>query len=173
MELWIIKLGGSIITEKQEGVPVIRKRLVSQLCEKISNFLSENSNIQIILLHGAGSIGHPLAKEYDLSNNLLDSKRIYGMAKTVLAMRRLSNHIASTLQRYNVPAIPMQTGSMFYRNENNQLVFASQLILENMFVAHSVPILSGDVVSTRNNMSSIASADELAVVLAKTFNATR
>lgn len=173
MELWIIKLGGSIVTEKQTGVPAMRKQLVEQLCNHIALFLAANPTIGILLLHGAGSIGHPLAKEYGLSDSPLDQRRTFGMAKTALAMRRLSNVIALVLQARDVPAIPLQTSSMFYRDENNQLIFASQAILEHMIAAHSVPVLSGDVVSTKSNTSSIASADELAVICAKACNAKR
>ncbi|OGY36785.1 MAG: hypothetical protein A3E36_03790 [Candidatus Andersenbacteria bacterium RIFCSPHIGHO2_12_FULL_45_11b] len=173
MELWIIKLGGSIITEKQNGIPVGRTRLVSQLCEKIALFLQMNPNIRILLLHGAGSVGHPLAKEYNLSDMPLNTKRTYGMAKTILAMRGLSNEISLALQECNVPAIPMQTSSMFYRDEDGRLIFAGQKIMERMLENRSLPVLSGDVVSTANNMSSIASADELAVVCAKAWKATR
>lgn len=173
MELWIMKLGGSIVTEKQDGAPAIRTSLLSQLCSHIAHFREENPDITLLLLHGAGSIGHPLAKEYDLSDKPLDGKRMYGMAKTVLAMRGLSNAIASTLQEYMVPAIPLQTGSMMYRDEHGQLVFSSQTVLENLFVANCLPVLPGDVVSTSDNTSSIASADELAVVFAQAFHATR
>ena len=59
-EVYIVKLGGSVITDKNQPFS-IRKIIISNLLTQI-----KNSEKKIIIVHGGGSFGHPLAKEYQI-----------------------------------------------------------------------------------------------------------
>ena len=58
--MFVIKLGGSVITDKSMQNTFneeVTFRLVSEI---------KDSQKQVIVVHGAGSFGHILAKKYDL-----------------------------------------------------------------------------------------------------------
>ena len=64
-DLILMKLGGSVITNKKSQTPKCRRENITRIAEIISK-----SNKKIIIVHGAGSYAHPLAKKYKISNGL-------------------------------------------------------------------------------------------------------
>jgi isopentenyl phosphate kinase len=56
--LHIVKIGGSIITDKTKPL-TFKKAVVKRLAREI-----KESNEEIILVHGAGSFGHIFADRY-------------------------------------------------------------------------------------------------------------
>ena len=66
--MFIIKLGGSAITDKSKKYSY-KKEIMSRLSTEI-----KKSNKEIILIHGAGSFGHILAEEYDLNSGYKNDK---------------------------------------------------------------------------------------------------
>jgi isopentenyl phosphate kinase len=66
--LTIIKIGGSVATFKEKIKPIFREKIVSQLAKEFSDYRDSHKKESFILVHGAGSFGHPLAKKYDLAN---------------------------------------------------------------------------------------------------------
>ena len=59
--MFIIKIGGSVITDKAKQNS-FKKDVIDNLAKQISK-----SKKEIILVHGAGSYGHILAKKYNLN----------------------------------------------------------------------------------------------------------
>ena len=64
-DLILMKLGGSVITNKKSQTPKCRRENITRIAEIISK-----SNKKIIIVHGAGSYAHPLAKKYKISNDV-------------------------------------------------------------------------------------------------------
>ena len=62
-DLILMKLGGSVITDKRSQTPKCRRENITRIAEIISK--SQN---KIIIVHGAGSYAHPLAKKYKISH---------------------------------------------------------------------------------------------------------
>ena len=63
-ELILLKLGGSLLTDKDKPNS-IRKDVVKSAIQQIIN-----ADEKIILIHGGGSFGHPLAKKYNISEGI-------------------------------------------------------------------------------------------------------
>ena len=57
----IIKLGGSIITDKTD-YRKFNKDVVARLCKEI-----KESGQKVIIVHGAGSFGHIISKRFKLN----------------------------------------------------------------------------------------------------------
>ena len=57
--MFILKLGGSVITDKTKE-KTFKEKLMDDLALKI-----KKANKQLIIVHGAGSFGHILAKKYE------------------------------------------------------------------------------------------------------------
>jgi isopentenyl phosphate kinase len=62
-EMIILKFGGSLITDKKKEIPTINQDNLN----RIASILSKHSH-QFIIVHGAGSFGHPIAKKFNLAN---------------------------------------------------------------------------------------------------------
>jgi isopentenyl phosphate kinase len=173
METWIIKLGGSVITKKRSKVGAVKNSVLRRLCQEIADFKADNQEIGLIVLHGAGSFGHPLAYKYGLSGCEFNAKYVAGASKTILSVRNLTNMVAETLQDLHLPAIPMQTSCMFYSDIKNNFQLTNDNILVQVMQVGGVPVLGGDITITADNHVKIASADLLATVLARRFKSKR
>ena len=60
-EIILLKLGGSLLTNKNKPFS-IREDVVRNAVQQIIE-----ANDKLILIHGGGSFGHPLAKKYKIS----------------------------------------------------------------------------------------------------------
>ena len=100
MELIILKLGGSIITEKS-GAPYFKDRLFDQIAKELSNL-----KVNMLLVHGAGSYGHPFAKQYSIQKGYSNSNQLKGVTETKRSMFSLTLKIMDSLIRHNVPVFP-------------------------------------------------------------------
>ena len=63
----ILKLGGSIITDKGSGnAGVVRENVLRDIAKTLKEF----SDIPLLLVHGAGSYGHPQARQYNIQSGV-------------------------------------------------------------------------------------------------------
>ena len=89
-----------MITNK-EKLLTPRIRTIRRLAREISK-----ANVSgLILVHGGGSFGHPLAKQYGISKGYKDSSQILGFAKTHEAMVALNKMVVDALIGQDIPAV--------------------------------------------------------------------
>ena len=60
-DIIILKFGGSVITDKKSEIPKVNHKVLDRIC----NILKDKER-NMIIVHGAGSYGHPIAKRYAL-----------------------------------------------------------------------------------------------------------
>ncbi|MHA1343672.1 MAG: amino acid kinase family protein, partial [Promethearchaeota archaeon] len=97
----ILKLGGSLLTDKNKPFS-IRKQVLENVIQQIID-----SGKKIILIHGGGSFGHPLAKKYNISkgfNPLIDNQ-IFGLVKTHNAMIDFNSFIINKFLEKKFPVL--------------------------------------------------------------------
>ena len=87
----LAKLGGSVITDKTKAFS-FREDVVAALGEEITA-----SHERVVLVHGGGSFGHPLAKEYGLTSGAY-SRGGEGVSKTRDAMYALNQLVCRALR---------------------------------------------------------------------------
>ena len=156
----ILKIGGSIITEKASGKPKIKKSVVTQIVKELKIFTKLFPDAKIILLHGAGSFGHPLVYEYKLTEKPLVGRQLLGFTKTVLAMRNLANQMTEIFISNQLPILPLQTSALNMQNIDH---------LKDFLDAGFIPMLGGDMGLTEVNKAVVISADRLAILFSKKF----
>ncbi|MED6306126.1 MAG: hypothetical protein VX898_04285, partial [Candidatus Thermoplasmatota archaeon] len=110
-DLIILKFGGSLITDKKSEIPKVRNRAL----EKISSVL-RNKKKNMIIVHGAGSYGHPIAKKYKITEGLDGSKeQKEAIQETRNQVRKLNKRLCKSLQNSGIktesiiPSNSMQT----------------------------------------------------------------
>ena len=85
----ILKIGGSILTKKDSVESEIDEGNLKRIASEIKSSI-DNSKKDLVIVHGAGSFGHPPAKKYKIgepfSKEEYPEKRI-GFAKTQNAVK--------------------------------------------------------------------------------------
>lgn len=165
-DIFILKLGGSVLTDKKASKPILKINVIKQIAEEITRSQVVQKKIGLILLYGGGSFGHPLARRYKLSKQPLTQKTLLGVGHTITAMRELGTCLSSLFLDAGLTVIPLQTSS-FVEERRGQLYFKNFKIIKTILKHGGIPLFGGDVVFSDKNQSLIASADHLAVLLAK------
>lgn len=156
----IVKLGGSIITDKSR-YHTFRKSATSALIRELSK-LEES----IILVHGGGSFGHIMAKEYSLPGKL-DEKRRIGAAIVHKDMVELNQLVTSLLIDHGISAVSIPPSSFVLGKKHDYSVFHA-LVEEDM-----TPVSFGDIYIKRPGYMGIYSGDQIMLDLAEVFHPTR
>ena len=163
----VLKLGGSVITEKDEPLTP-NLRAIGRLAEEIAR--AEVS--PIVIVHGGGSYGHPIAKTYGIAEGLKDQAQLVGFSKTHEAMVSLNRLVVENLLSQGLPAFGMAPSSFIVTNKGRIQVFGEEP-LARAILTGLIPVLYGDAVLDTDQGFAILSGDQIASLLAVKLEAER
>ena len=155
----IIKLGGSVITDKSAGCAVNRVQLAS-----IATAIAGAQTDGCVVIHGAGSCGHPEAKRYRLDTGAA-AGQTEGISVTHRAVSLLNDEVVAMLRGEGVAAVgihPLHAAVA----DNGRLVAFESRHLKTMLSLGMVPVIHGDVVMDLSQGACIVSGDQLVRYLA-------
>ncbi len=171
--LVVVKLGGSLITRKQEA-PRVRAKILARLGVE----LARTPDARVIVLHGAGSFGHPGAYRFGLAapptshDSRAAALRRRGAAIVSAEVRRLHQSVLSAL--LNAGAAPWSVPiSLHARNRAGSLVELNCTPFAQALSHSLIPVSFGDVVPDEEWGFSILSADTIALGLTAQLHARR
>lgn len=170
-KLLVIKAGGSIITNKNSQQPELRHEIVTHISEQIK-IIIDHGDYQIILVHGAGSFGHPLAKKYHLGQGFVQEQARFGFAETVNKMLELNQQIVAKFLEMQIKAISLPPHSFIWAKSKSAFSLDTRL-LEKYLIENFTPILFGDMILDEVKGCSILSGDTLVGLLAKKLQAKK
>ena len=162
----LIKFGGSVITDKSR-YRTFNADVVKRLCREI-----RDSGERVIVVHGAGSFGHVLAKEHDLNGGFKDVSQIPAVAQVCYDMRDLNAMIVRELNDAGLPAVSVPTGSCFMM-KGRELIIDDPSVLKSMFEKGIMPVMFGDVVMDSELGFAICSGDQVMERLKEIFDPSR
>lgn len=164
-KLVIIKLGGSIITNKDINVATPNLKIINSLVLQIKRIhFTEEYNI--VLVHGAGSYGHPIVKKYNLQNGLYTDSQKLAFAKAEILLAELTQIITDKLTASKCPAVSIAPHS-FLIQKAKKLVDIRTDIVCGFLERSMIPVLFGDIVLDNKIGCSIISGDVIVSSLAK------
>ena len=167
----IVKLGGSVITRKRE-VERTRPKVLARLAREVASVRDR----RVVLLHGAGSFGHPGAHRFGLARppgeGASGVERTRGAAIVSAEVRRLHLSVLRELVRAggSPASVPMATHA---RNRAGELVHLDPAPVASALESGFMPVSFGDVIPDEAWGSSILSADTIAVALVPALGAER
>ena len=165
-EFTVLKLGGSVITRKDKAASLDRP-VVEAVAKELAKI-----NSKLLLIHGAGSFGHPIAKKYAIHQGYRERGQLRGVTETKRSMLHLTMMITELLAKHRVPVVPFLSSScMVAKGGRLSIVDVDPFTM--MLDLGLVPLCSGDVVADLKMGFSIVSGDQMAVHLAERLNATR
>jgi len=164
----IIKLGGSVITDK--NIPfTFRPEIVRQLASEFAQFYPEK---QFIFVHGAGSFGHILAKKYAMRQGLHGENVRHGIAKTHQGMQKLNTLICDIFLQYNLPVYTLTASSLFLINKG-EIVKSWMVTISELVEKGFITVLYGDPSVSIDKGMDVLSGDQIITCLAAHFKPKR
>jgi len=160
--MYLIKLGGSVITEKAKRY-TFRTKVMDHLAREL-----KKASQDMIIVHGAGSFGHILAKEHDLDKGYKQDTQRFGFAKTQAKVQQLNNLVLDALHNYNIVAVSLPPHSTVTFN-NHAIKYIDYTLFERYLEQEFTPVTFGDVVLDDSRGFSICSGDVLMQALATHF----
>lgn len=161
----ILKLGGSVITHKEDPESLDRASL--DACARAIG----DTDADLLLIHGAGSFGHYHAEQYEVTvtSGTHDPQAVFDIHDS---MRELNDLVVRALHDHGVPAIGVHPLSVAHRHEGDGLSVAPGP-LATMLEEGFVPVLFGDVIAHVGHGFTVVSGDEIAVTLTETLDVSR
>ncbi len=164
MSVTVLKLGGSVVTEKDSPETVDERRL-----EEVVSAV-EGAD-RLVLVHGGGSFGHHHAAAHGVSQTA-GTHDHEGILAIHRAMKRLNDRVVNALHARDVPALPVHPLSAGRRDHAGGLSHPVSQVA-TMVNEGFVPVLHGDVIAHAGAGATILSGDDLVVTLAEGLDAER
>lgn len=158
MSLLILKIGGSVITDK-DSVSAAKKDEIDRISLEIASFKKE-VKMPLILVHGAGSFGHPQAIEH-----MSKGFNANGAYLTHTSVKALNSMVVDSLNKAGLNALPVHPLSSCLL-ENGKIVEFQTAQIKLMLERDIVPVLHGDVVMDRVLGVAVLSGDRIVPFLA-------
>lgn len=156
-EIILVKLGGSIVTDKTKPY-TLRKRVLKRLAKELTT-----SHCPLIVSHGAGSFAHTSAQKYGGMHGYTEKLGLATVAKDALFLNTI---VVDALIQAGIPALPFRSlNTLITNNGNVQEHFFAPLVeaLQQGFT----PVVYGDVILDTSWKSTIYSGEKILGVLAK------
>jgi len=162
-EIMIIKLGGSVITEKNKPFS-LKSEILDDLIDQIVK-----AKQKCIVIHGAGSFAHPLAQKYDIvsGKNPKIKNQIYGLAETHSGVAKLNTIITNKFLEKGIATIPLQPSTLFHQDLQN--LDNLHKIINDLLDLNITPLLYGDIILGSDTKFSIISGDRIILEICKQF----
>ncbi|SHH57914.1 isopentenyl phosphate kinase [Halobaculum gomorrense] len=162
----ILKLGGSVITEKDRP-----ETLDGEALAALADAIAAADVDELVVVHGGGSFGHHHAAERGVSAS--DGIRdVEGIMAVHGAMKTLNQFVLSRLHAADVPAVPVHPFSAAARDGDGDLSLMTDQVA-TMLDEGFVPLLHGDGVVHAGEGVTVLSGDELVTELATALDADR
>jgi isopentenyl phosphate kinase len=162
----VVKLGGSVITDKGADCAINREALAG-----IAGAIARAHASEILIVHGAGSCGHPEAHRYHLDRGA-EAGATEGIVVTHRAVSSLNDAVVSSLREAGIAAAgvhPLHAGVA----DNGRLIAFEHRHIEKMLALGMVPVIHGDVVMDLSRGACIVSGDQLVRYFAVALHCSR
>jgi isopentenyl phosphate kinase len=168
MELALIKLGGSLITDK--GKPyTARPEIMQQLATELHLIRNQNPHIKLIIGNGAGSFAHQSAKKYNTIEGVFNNADKLGFCLVHQDALDLNLILAKIFLQAGLPVVSLPPLTMAL-TQNKQLLSTNFSSIENTLECGLIPLVFGDAVLDKAIGGTILSTDTLLAELAKYFH---
>lgn len=169
----LVKLGGSIITDKGYSLPepkAFKHEDTSRLAGEIKEAMDRG--IKMVIVHGAGSFGHPLAKRYRLNEGFSNPDQLRGVAEVQRDMKRLNLLVLNGFIESGINAVSLPPSTFLTCSDRKAKSF-DHSHFKGYLELGLTPITFGDVVLDEQLKFCICSGDLLMLELSKELKAEK
>ncbi len=155
----LIKLGGSLITDKNE-YKTPRRENIRKLVSEIKEALEERKDLKLVIGHGVGSYGHILASKFQTHEGYDKDQKDAQIAFSQIHNNdvELNSIIADEFLKAGIPIINIFPLNLIITKDKKAVYKHFQVITEALKKGF-IPLLFGDVIMDTKLGSTIYSAD--------------
>lgn len=164
----LVKLGGSLVTDKASDEPRVNEELVRGLAEELASAEPRPT----VLVHGAGSYGHRIVRDAGIHRGLADTASMLAMGETQRLQYELDSQLARILMAAGLPVMPVQASAMAVM-EAGELRSLDVAAIREMVSWGLIPLLYGVPAIDREQGCAILSGDLLAPWIAAALDIPR
>ncbi|MDY6779153.1 MAG: isopentenyl phosphate kinase [Halobacteria archaeon] len=172
----VLKIGGSVLTDRSSEDTLDEKRFEASL-----GAVADSEHDSLILVHGAGSYGHPHAERHGLTET---EGGIEGVYETHSAVSELNRRVVEELRSRGTEALPVHPLSCGVKTPSDgesaevkgtggrtfeMMTRQTETLLDEGFL----PVLHGDLVADAGEGASVVSGDTVALELARCLGSVR
>jgi len=173
-ELILIKLGGSLITDKNKPFTA-RGKVILRLGREIKETKKKFPG-KIIIGHGSGSFGHTVAAKYKTQDGIVNEKSIEGLSLVADVAIQINRIVIKNFLKVGLPAFSLAPAS-FLIAKNQRLEESFLKPLRHLLKIGLIPVIYGDVILDKKKGCCIFSAEKTLDIIAdnlrKEFNILR
>jgi isopentenyl phosphate kinase len=170
-DLIILKLGGSVITDKASEILSTNDDLLQRVSKEIASVYLKKK-MPLVIIHGAGSYGHVIVKKTGINKGITSEGQLKDFAETQRLQNKLNCIVTKFLIDEGIPAIPCQASS-FAVMDKGKLSRMDLSAIESLIKIGMVPVLYGVPAFDESQKCSILSGDEIAPYLAVNLKAKK
>lgn len=162
-EIAVIKLGGSVITNK--NVPLsLNKPAINRILNAMSKI-----KIPLVLVHGGGSFGHYWSIKFNMHSKP-DHYSPHGISVVHQSMVHLNDFIVSLMMRKKMCPYSIAPLSFMDNDKINKMQI---LNLGKIAKSRMIPITFGDVIYRYHRKYSIISGDEIMTIISSVLRPSK
>jgi len=163
-DLAFLKLGGSLITEKDRP-KTARLDVLDRLAGEIAAARAERPSLRLVLGHGSGSFGHVLARRWGTREGVRTPEGWVGFLEVWREAAALNRLVMAALERAGLPAIVFPPSATVLAQDGAVLRWDSAPI-QAALDAGLLPVVYGDTIFDQSLGGTILSTEELFFYLA-------
>lgn len=165
-QLVLLKLGGSLITDKNKPFTANRE-VIARLGREIKSALAEFDG-KLIIAHGSGSFGHSVAKKYGVERGWEHKRGLEGVPLVADAAVKINRIVIAEFLKVGLPVVSFAPASLIFADNSRPadifLAPISQCLNWGM-----IPVVYGDIIFDRKKGWCIFSSEKILNILAKSF----
>jgi isopentenyl phosphate kinase len=165
--LTLIKLGGSIITDKE--IPMsLRGSILKRLVGEIASARQEKPDQLLIIGHGQGSFAHVPASQYKTMAGFINDESVLGMAIVQDSAASLNRLVVHEFLKHELAAVSFYASNTIVTKKRKLLNFCADAI-DQYLQKGLLPITCGDVLVDSDQGCTIWSTEKILAFLADYF----
>lgn len=170
-ELYFLKLGGSLITDKNKA-STASPEIIHRIGNEIRHALNKRPKLQLVIGHGSGSFGHQVAKKYNTRAGVHSEKDWHGFIEVWQQANALNRIVVDILSSEKLPVVSFPPSSSI-ETDNGKVINWNINLIQSAIKNGIIPIVQGDVVIDKSLGGTIISTEEVFAYLAKKLTPTR
>ena len=158
-DLILLKIGGSICTEKSKGKFKVKAKTVARIASEIAE-ARRQKEFTLLVVNGAGPFGHVNVTEFDINDGLRTPRDFEGFVKTVCDCSHENYIISEILRRKGILAYPYP-GSGVIIQAKKRIVYFDFDVIKRLWDSSEdlVPVMNGTMVPDTEMNGSVVSGD--------------
>ena len=152
-----LKLGGSLITDKLRS-ETPQMQIIERIASEIAAARETDPELKLLLGHGSGSYGHPVAKKYGTRNGAETLQDWVGFSEVWYMAHKLDRIIIDSLRSAGLPAISFAPSASSVSSKGQIVKLMVEPIKRALDVG-LLPVVQGDVAFDQEQGSTILSTE--------------